>query len=419
MAVTQSISKTISHTKGGKSLKKIGIYNPYLVTKGGGEKVCLAMAEYLAKQSDTKVHLVCHGDIDLRDLGGYFNLDLSNVTLDILNSNRVLEKIIHRLPAPKGIKNLFSEAILIRKMRKQKYDVFINNCYQSNLPNVGRKGIYMCMFPQKIAAKNEKNTPTVKKIYRSVLYGSYKYFIGRGKHPVFSYDIITANSKYTQSYIKKYWGVDSSIIYPICENMYDRKVSKQKYILNVGRFFGREHNAHHKRQDVILDSFIKDKSAINAGWELHFAGSVAEDSGSLKYVLGLMQQAHGYPVQFHLNCSFKDLKKLYNESSIYCHATGFGSDPEEHPDRQEHFGISTVEAMSTGSTPCVINTAGQKEVIKDGVNGYLWSTEKELSIKINKLTTKQLDRQELRDYAGKYSKKAFENSLEHLLDKVS
>src|SRR5207253_1817217 len=130
----------------------------------------------------------------------------------------------------------------------------------------------------------------------------------------------------------------------------------------------------------------KMKKLHSEGWQLHFAGSVAEDSGALKYIISLTQKAKGLPVYFHFNCSFPELKELFNKATIYWHATGYGSDPEKYPQRQEHFGITTVEAMSAGAIPVVINSAGQKESVAQGQNGFLWSTTKELANYTLKIT---------------------------------
>jgi glycosyltransferase involved in cell wall biosynthesis len=44
----------------------------------------------------------------------------------------------------------------------------------------------------------------------------------------------------------------------------------------------------------------------------------------------------------------------------------------------EHFGMTTVEAMAAGCVPVVIDKAGQREIVRHGVDGYRWSTLDEL-----------------------------------------
>ena len=47
--------------------------------------------------------------------------------------------------------------------------------------------------------------------------------------------------------------------------------------------------------------------------------------------------------------------------------------------------MTTVEAMTQGCVPVVINKAGQKESVKDGYDGFRWSTVEELNIKTEQL----------------------------------
>ena len=65
-----------------------------------------------------------------------------------------------------------------------------------------------------------------------------------------------------------------------------------------------------------------------------------------------------------------ELEALYGRASIYWHASGLGEDEERHPDRMEHFGITTVEAMSAGAVPVVIGKAGQIETVRHGIDGF-------------------------------------------------
>jgi len=359
-------------------MKKIALYNPYLSTKGGGEKVCLALAECLAKDLDCEVHLISHDKVDLEDLALYFHLELSGVKVEVINFKTFPTRLILRLPLPGRIKNLTSDIKVSRTVKKGSYDLFINNCYQSNLPSPIKKGVYMCMFPQRL----DLNSPDIKLI--KAIYILFARVLSRlllhplKRSPIDTYSLITANSEYTRSHIMRLWDRESEVLYPICDDMNLRNIKKEKIILNVGRFFANNGENHHKRQDFLLETFSKMTDLWQKGWELHFAGSVAEDAEALKYILKLLKSSNDLPVKFHFNSSYKELKSLYNQATIYWHATGYGSDPEKHPEKQEHFGITTVEAMSAGSIPIVINTAGQKEIVKHGVNGFLWNSQSEL-----------------------------------------
>jgi glycosyltransferase involved in cell wall biosynthesis len=142
---------------------------------------------------------------------------------------------------------------------------------------------------------------------------------------------------------------------------------KTKQIISVGRFFG---YLRDKKQDLMIKVFKKIVDLKKAqGWSLHLVGGAQE--GDSEYVNELKELAKGYPIEISPNLAFKDLKNEYAKSAIYWHAAGFG---ETDPEKMEHFGITTVEAMAAGCVPVVINLGGQKEIVKDGENGFLWDT---------------------------------------------
>lgn len=357
-------------------MKKIGIFNPYLETRGGGEKVCLTLAEVLANDKND-VSLIMYKPINLKDLGAYMDVDTSKLKIEIIKLPKIT-KIVHRLPLlPQGLKNFFSDLTTYWILRRKNYDVFVNNCIDSNLPNPSTKGIYACMFPHAI-----KRTPTdsiLKETYHLILRGLYRLLLHPGKRDAVStYDVITANSTYSQGYIKKLWDKDSDVLYPICDDIKDGPLKKDKLIMSVGRFFANTEVNHHKRHDLMIKSFVKMKKLIADGWELHLGGSVAEDSDTLKYILDLFKAAEGAPVYFHFNAPRADIRKLFNRSSIYWHATGYGSDPKKYPQKQEHFGITTVESLTAGCIPIVFDSAGQRESVTQNKTGFLWQTPEEL-----------------------------------------
>ena len=44
----------------------------------------------------------------------------------------------------------------------------------------------------------------------------------------------------------------------------------------------------------------------------------------------------------------------------------------DYPEKMEHFGISTGEAMAGGAVPVVINAGGQPEVLGKNLEKWLW-----------------------------------------------
>ena len=190
-----------------------------------------------------------------------------------------------------------------------------------------------------------------------------------------SYDRIITISGYSSRWIKRLWKKESTILFPPVDTAVfappgDHK--KEKVILSVGRFFPEHHN---KKQFELASTFInmlRDFPRDMEGYTLYLAGGMEEKPSHREYVEKIKELARGYPVRIMVNIPFKELKGLFRKASIFWHAAGLGEDEEAHPEKFEHFGITTVEAMSAGCIPVVIDRGGQKEIVKDGIDGFLF-----------------------------------------------
>ena len=222
-----------------------------------------------------------------------------------------------------------------------------------------------------------------------------KGIIGRIK--LSSWKMAIYNSHFTKNIVEKSWPISGSVIYPPVSVDFFIPGKKKKQILSVGRFFG---YLKDKKHSLLIDSFKRLVDIKNiAGWSLYLAGGAGE--GDKEYVDQLKQQAKGYPIYFYPNATLAQLKKLYAGSSIYWHAAGFA---ESDPKRLEHFGITTVEAMSAGAVPVVINSGGQKEIVGHQKSGFLWNTKSDLENYTMRLIRDSNLRQRLSKNAAKRSK---------------
>lgn len=184
-----------------------------------------------------------------------------------------------------------------------------------------------------------------------------------------TYDRVVSNSEYTRGFVRRWWRVDGGLLNPPVT--LQPAGDKEPIILSVGRFFDAA-GGHSKKQLEMVKAFRELVGRGLEGWTLHFVGGCGP--ADRVYLERVRHQAAGLPVEFDVGASGAELRDLYSRASIYWHATGFGENPDTHPDRFEHFGITTVEAMSAAAVPVVIGHAGQLEVLTDGVEGYHWQS---------------------------------------------
>ena len=182
-----------------------------------------------------------------------------------------------------------------------------------------------------------------------------------------TYDTIVSNSEFTRRWVSEWWNVDSEVLEPPVGLR--SAGEKEQVILSVGRFFA-PGRGHAKKQLEMVANFRGLVDSGLSGWELHLVGGCSPDDAA--YLDEVRDAATGLPVILHVDASGAELDALYSRASIFWHATGLGEDLDADPVRAEHFGITTVEAMSAGVVPVVFDAGGQSAIIADGVDGFLF-----------------------------------------------
>lgn len=348
--------------------KKVLVINPYVPTLGGGEKHMAYMCQFIERyyNYDVSIDILVHNYNDIKvddinyitidDINNQFGLELKCSDfrkIKLLNARNFFERRKNRL----DISKISSE-----------YDLMVNFKFLSNEVGKAKTNIYGCMFPTTRLTKHTK-------------WYKYPYAAIRDKQFYDSYDSFVANSKYTLSWVEKYWKKDSKncVIYPPVfskaeiTGRYD-ELKKKNIIISVGRFFV---GGHCKKQVDMVKFFINNKKLFK-DYEYHLVGAVSNDSNDLRYLNKIKRLASKTDNVFvHENYPFDKLMELYESAKIFWHATGYGCDDERQPANMEHFGITTVEAMSYGAVPVVIRKGGQTETVEEGVNGFLWENEQE------------------------------------------
>jgi len=186
-----------------------------------------------------------------------------------------------------------------------------------------------------------------------------------------SYGSIIAISEYMRRWIKHYWGRDSSTLYPPIEVELMTPAEKAPLVLSVGRFFT---GGHCKRQDAMVQAVRGLVHQLPRGWRFVFVGGVGRRPQDQAYFESVRGAAAGLPVEVLADVDAATLRRLYQQAALYWHATGFVESGTPRPVEQEHFGITTVEAMAAGAVPIVHGSGGQVEIVRSGVDGYLWHT---------------------------------------------
>ena len=183
-----------------------------------------------------------------------------------------------------------------------------------------------------------------------------------------SYDLVVANSAFTQRWIERWWHRSSTVLEPPVRLR--SPGPKGRMILSVGRFFA-PGRGHAKKQLELVQAFASFvRTGHAAGWELHLVGGC--DPIDQAYLDEVRDAAIGLPVEFHVDASGAELDALYRRAAIYWHATGMGEDIEADPVRAEHFGITTAEAMSAGAVPVVMAAGGQTDIVRAGIDGFVF-----------------------------------------------
>lgn len=116
---------------------KIGIYDKWLDTLGGGEKVATVMAECLSKKGH-RVDLISNSDVEKDEVEEKMEADLSRVKF-VSWFERAYDKL---------------------SPRTKKYDIFINVSFLDHLPSLAKRSLYYVHFP----------TPTERTILSFIKY---------------------------------------------------------------------------------------------------------------------------------------------------------------------------------------------------------------------------------------------------------
>ena len=336
---------------------------------GGSETLVALLAESLAQEH--QVEIVHHvKGLTIEKLAAASGSDLSRV------GARFVEREEHPTLYGRNPRQRFRAARAWHVSLSSPYELFVATLHDIPPFCHALRGALIVLFPLATAPhllQRAQGIPKRNALRRAVgrMYQRFEW-----QRRLAGYQVVMSISDFTRRWTRKRWGVESQVAFPPVDTRFE-VVPKEKQILSVGRFVIKG-DGHMKNQPEMLSSF-RDIESHMPEWEYQTVGALRDSDAHRSFLTSLREQAalcRAANVRAELNR--EDLRSLYERASIFWHAAGYQQDEESRPEMAEHFGMSTVEAMAAGCVPLVIKKGGQPEIVRHGVDGFLWDTLEEL-----------------------------------------
>jgi glycosyltransferase involved in cell wall biosynthesis len=342
---------------------KIGLYISDILFRTGGTEANTAYIIHALQRSLNNPNITVisekytkkadANDINIVDrLNSLFGTSITdiNIHLFLLYSNK---------------KNFLQRAFFEKKLynESKKFNLFIN-CSMSLFIFNAQKNIMIVHFPP----YHKTDSGFVKRFPPA-----YFFAVKKDRSFLTKYDLYISYSQYVRNWLNKIWKIndDRSItINPAVSLVTVCQTPKIDSIIICSRI------EPSKDIDILISAFLSSEYLKN-NMSLFILGSVITEntvySKKIKSMISICKN-----ISFMENPDRKTIEDYYGRSKIFWHAKGFSTDEDKNPYALEHFGLTTVEAMSAGCVPIVINKGGQKEIVENGINGFLWNNPEQL-----------------------------------------
>ncbi|MFC1896566.1 glycosyltransferase [Thermodesulfobacteriota bacterium] len=317
---------------------RVGIYDHAFHFAGGGQRYVAELASIIQDRYD--VTYIANKDVDLANYRDWFDIDLSKCSLKIIKIP-FFEERSRYIPDEGMVVNESYNVFDIISKDSLSYDIFINANMLGKVNPLSPVSLFVCHFPDQ-----EKGA----------------FF------QVQKYDHLIINGDYTGSWIKKRWGLEPTHkLYPPV-NMYNLQSTleqKERIILSVSRF---EQSGSKKQYELIkaFGGLCRKNPEKMKGWKLILVGGSVPDNHYLEQVKDAVRKSN-CDIELKVNIKVEEVKDSYRRAAIFWHACGID---ESRPERVEHFGMTTVEAMQNYCLPIVFDGGGQREIVEQEVSGF-------------------------------------------------
>lgn len=177
--------------------------------------------------------------------------------------------------------------------------------------------------------------------------------------------LIFANSYFTAKAIMDSFGIESKVLYPPIPNFFSQQhcttteQRREDLVVTVARF------GYGKGVELVPDIANLTNKNIH-----YIMIGLAHDQNIIQAVRNKIKRLHlEERITVVTNASRQDIKNYLTKAKVYLHTM-----------KNEHFGISIVEAMTMGCIPVVHNSGGAPEFVPDR---YRYSTIQHAAVIVN------------------------------------
>lgn len=333
-------------------MTKLIIAQPYLMLKGGAERVILKIAQHYK----AKIYTMEYNK--LTTFPEYADIEIELIGKDIPFSDMLPYR------ASQGLRygyNYYNLKI------KDDYDVINSHISPSEwIRHDNKPVLWYCHTPPRevydLYAARMKNRNYADKFIYASFTSAYKLIAHR---IVKDLECIATNSTNTKERIKKYFERDATVINPGIDHNEFTDNGDEKFFLYPSRILA------NKRQDYVLNAFARfQKKNPKSKHRLIIAGTLSQDKEHQDYFekLKAMKVKN---VLFKTNITDKDLKSLYSRSTAVLFAAS-----------NEDFGIVPLEGMASSKPVISVNEGGPRETIIDEKTGFIINSPEEMTDKM-------------------------------------
>ncbi len=202
-------------------------------------------------------------------------------------------------------------------------------------------------------------------------------------------DIFLANSQFVQKRIKKYYGRESTVVYPplSLENFCLGK-GDGSYFLIGGRMVA------YKKFDLAIRAFNRLRTKLKVFGEGPF--------------LPVLQKIAGPNIEFLGKVSGEEKNKLFGGARAFLFP------------QVEDFGITAIEAMATGRPVIAYRAGGVKETILEGITGEFFDYDEweALADAVVRFDEHKYNPETIRAHALSFRKERFHDEIQKIIDEI-